>query len=178
MTKAPIASFGSDGALVVADAPVAPVHPGDLHQFITFRIGEEEYGTDILDVHEIIAWTGVTKLPNTQPHLRGVMNLRGSILPVFDLRARFGMGDTEASEFHVIVIVKVADKLVGMLADAVAQILQVTTDELQPPPDHGLMVDQEYLDCFATSGERMVAILDVQKLFDLSELERAVQTDR
>ena len=79
----------------------------DLEQFIPFQINQEEYAVEILAVRELIAWTEVTRLPNMPAHLRGVLNLRGSIIPVFDLKSRFGMGETDVSETHVIVIVAV-----------------------------------------------------------------------
>lgn len=147
------------------------------HQFITFNIGEEEYGVDILAVREIIAWTDVTHLPNTRDYMRGVINLRGSILPVFDLRCRFGMGLTDATATHVIIIVNVHDKQIGMLGDSVSQILMVNEGDIGAIPDVGLMVDQEYLIGLATSGDRMVAILDVNHLFDPALLIDSVEQD-
>lgn len=147
-------------------------------QFITFSIGSEEYGVDILVVREIIAWTEVTQLPNTREFVRGVMNLRGSILPVFDLRCRFGMGLTEVAKTHVIIIVYVQDKLIGILADSVSQILVVKNSEIRPVPDVDLVVDQEFLAGLANSEDRMVAVLDVEHLFDPEMLRDSVDKAR
>jgi len=144
-------------------------------QFITFRIEDEEYGIDILAVREIIAWTGVTQLPNTREYVRGVMNLRGSILPVFDLRCRFGIGLTAVTPTHVIIIVNVDDKLIGILADAVSQILSIKAKDIRPVPDVHLMVDQAYLSGFATAKDRMAAILDVDRLFDRAVLRESIE---
>jgi len=145
-------------------------------QYITFSIGDEEYGVDILAVREIIAWTSVTHLPNTKDYVRGVINLRGNILPVFDLRCRFNMGLTEATETHVIIIVNVNDKLIGVLADSVSQILMINGSEVRAVPESGLMVDQKYLAGFASSGSRMVAILDIDCLFDPAVLNESIET--
>ena len=147
-------------------------------QFITFSIGTEEYGVDILVVREIIAWTEVTQLPNTRDFVRGVMNLRGSILPVFDLRRRFGMGLTEVAKTHVIIIVHVQDKLIGILADSVSQILVVKNSEIRPVPDVNLVVDQEFLAGLASSQDRMVAVLNVDHLFDPEMLRDSVDKAR
>ncbi len=155
----------------VSDAPDNDVE----YQFITFSIDKEEYGVDILAVREIIGWTDITHLPNTRDYMRGVINLRGSILPVFDLRCRFGMGLTDATASHVIIIVNVEGKQIGMLADSVSQILMVRGSEIRAIPEVGLMVDQKYLGGFASSGSRMVAILDVNLLFDPAVLEDSIE---
>jgi len=147
-------------------------------QFITFSIGSEDYGVDILAVREIIAWSSVTHLPNTKDYVRGVINLRGSILPVFDLRCRFGMGLTEATGTHVIIIVTVKGRLIGILADSVSQILMINESEISGVPESGLLVDQEYLGGFATSDTRMVALLDVECLFDPNILIESIEEAR
>lgn len=146
-----------------------------LHQFITFSVENEEYGVDILAVREIIAWSEVTRLPNTREYVRGVLNLRGSILPVFDLRCRFGMGLTEVSKTHVIIVLYVDGKLIGILADSVSQILHVSDSDFRSVPDVNLIVDQEYLAGLVSAGERMVAILDVNHLFDPAVLRESIE---
>ena len=142
----------------------------DLEQFIPFQINQEEYAVEILAVRELIAWTEVTRLPNMPAHLRGVLNLRGSIIPVFDLKSRFGMGETDVSETHVIVIVAVGDRLAGILVDGVREILNVASDQIREVPDMYLMVDRKYLKGLATVDQRMVAILDTDQLFDPEDM--------
>ncbi len=95
-------------------------------QLIAFSIGEQTYGVEITTVREIRAWNGATPLPNTRPFVRGVINLRGTIVPIFDLRARFGDGQTSATKNHVVVVMSVGDKWVGILVDAVSDILTVS----------------------------------------------------
>ena len=161
--------------------PAGPALPesvdanGDkLHQFITFSVENEEYGVDILAVREIIAWSEVTRLPNTRDYVRGVLNLRGSILPVFDLRCRFGMGLTEVSKTHVIIVLFVEGKLIGILADSVSQILLVSDSDFRSVPDVNLIVDQEYLAGLVSADERMVAILDIDHLFEPAVLRQSI----
>ncbi len=94
-------------------------------QLIAFSIGEQAYGVEITTVREIRAWNGATPLPNTKEFVRGVVNLRGTIVPIFDLRARFGAGVTEATKTHVVVVLAVGEKWIGILVDAVSDILTV-----------------------------------------------------
>lgn len=139
-------------------------------QFITFRIEAEEYGVSILSVREIKAWTAVTSLPNAPEFVRGVINLRGVILPVFDLRCRFGMGLTEPSARHVIIIVWTGAKLIGLLVDQVAEIIALSDDDIRPVPEMGFSIDDEFLDGLAAIDNRMVALIDVEKLFDMETI--------
>ncbi len=150
--------------------PTAVVGGGVAHQFITFCIGDEEYGIDILAVREIKAWSAVTELPNTPEFVLGVLNLRGIILPVFDLRCRFGMGRTAPGERHVIIIVNAGDKLIGVLVDLVAEILTLADAEVRAVPEMGFTIDQEFLFGLAAVGERLVALIDVEHLFDIATL--------
>lgn len=108
------------------EAAVAGEAAARIDQFITFTIGEEEYGVDIMDVREIKGWTQATRLPNSPNYVRGVVNLRGIMVPVLDLRARFGMGRTEVTKTHVVVIVTVEKRVLGLLVDAVSDILSMS----------------------------------------------------
>src|ERR1700743_1077683 len=103
-------------------------------QLIAFSIGEQTYGVEITTVREIRAWNGATPLPNTRDYVRGVINLRGSIVPIFDLRARFGDGQTSPTKNHVVVVMSVGDKWVGILVDAVSDILTASTDATHNVP--------------------------------------------
>jgi purine-binding chemotaxis protein CheW len=139
-------------------------------QFIAFRIGDEEYGVDILSVREIKGWSDVTKLPNMPEFVLGVLNLRGIILPVFDLRCRFGMGRTQPDGRHVVIIVNSGDKLIGILVDQVAEILTLSAGDVRSVPEMRFTIDQAFLSGLATVDERMVALVDVEKLFDIDAL--------
>ena len=129
-------------------------------QLIAFSIGEQTYGVEITTVREIRAWNGATPLPNTREYVRGVINLRGTIVPIFDLRARFGDGQTSATKNHVVVVMSVGDKWVGMLVDAVSDILTVSKDDIHNVPE-GNSVDTELLNGIVTYDSRMVGLIDL-----------------
>ncbi|OUR76551.1 hypothetical protein A9Q83_14100 [Alphaproteobacteria bacterium 46_93_T64] len=134
-------------------------------QFVTFAIGAEEYAVDIMQVREIQAWTEVTILPNQPHYMRGVLNLRGIIVPIFDLRRRFDQGDTEATSIHVVVIIAVGDRIIGILVDRVSDILTIDGSEIRAVPDLDDSGESEHIIGLVTAGERMVALLDTGSLF-------------
>lgn len=141
-------------------------------QFLTFTVGREEYGVDIMKVREIKAWSDVTRLPNAPDYMRGVMNLRGLIIPIFDLRCRFGMGRTDAHEKNVVIILAVGSRTIGILVDTVSDILSTQASEIKPAPKMET-VDDEFLNGLISINERMVALLDVDYLFDKDVIESA-----
>ncbi len=134
-------------------------------QLISFKIGQEEYAVDIMIVREIKGWSQTTTLPNQPSHIRGVMNLRGTVVPIFDLRCRFGMGVTDASSLHVVIIVAVLDRLIGLLADTVSDILTIETSEILPVPESASGENVDFLSGIAAIKESMVVILSLDKLF-------------
>jgi purine-binding chemotaxis protein CheW len=138
----------------------------DLEQFISFRVGTEDYAIDILAVREIKGWTRTTVLPNQPDYVRGVLNLRGAIVPVFDLRCRFGRGTTEATSKHVVIIVSVADRLAGLLVDQVSDILSVAPDAIGPVPELEAGRSQTWLSGIITVNETMVVLLSLDTLFE------------
>lgn len=140
-------------------------------QFISFTIGEEEYGVDIMAIREIKGWTATTELPNTPNFIRGVINLRGAIVPILDLRARFSAGQTEASPRHVIIVVAVGSRVAGILVDAVADIITVATDDIQPVPQLDRGSADGFLTGLVTADGRMVALLDLDHVFDFEQIE-------
>ena len=119
------ATFGQDGAAAASD---------NLVQFISFAIGDDQYGVDIMAVREIKEWTEITHLPKQPEYVRGVLNLRGVIVPIIDLRCRFGQGLTEATPLHVIIIVQIEHQLVGLLADRVSDIISIDTAKIKSVP--------------------------------------------
>ncbi len=148
------------------DAVASDAAAGEARQFISFTIGDEEYGVDIMAIREIKGWTATTELPNTPPYVRGVINLRGAIVPIFDLRTRFGGGVTTASARHVIMVVSVRARVVGILVDAVADIITITAGNIQPVPELERKTDSTFLSGLVTVEGRMVALLDLDSLFD------------
>jgi purine-binding chemotaxis protein CheW len=141
----------------------APVE--NQRQFITFTLDSQEYGIDIMVVREIKGWSATTSIPNSPPHVRGVMNLRGVIVPIFDLRARFGLGTTDPTRVHVIVIVSLRSKTIGLLVDAVSDIISIAPDAVRPVPEMGLKSDDKCLDGLVSIQERMVTLVSLEGLF-------------
>lgn len=136
----------------------------DMKQFVAFSIGERNFCVDIMEVREIRAWAGATSLPNAPEYVRGVINLRGNIVPVIDLRARFGHGLTDAESSHVVVIVMIEEQLHGLLVDSVSDILNVADKDIAEVPSSDLGTRANYLDGIITEGDGMVAIISLDRL--------------
>ena len=134
-------------------------------EVLTFTIGDQYYGLDLLSVREIRAWTDVTPLPNTPPFVRGVINLRGAVVPIFDLRVRLGGGVTQPTSANVVIVVEIGAESCGLLVDTVSDILALGADALQPVPATATDVEHSFLSALATHEERMVALIDVNRLF-------------
>ena len=134
------------------------------HEFITFEIGDRRLGIDIMAIREIRAWSPATPIPNAPSHVRGVVNLRGVVLPVLDLSQRLGWGATEPTGRHVIIVVRVGEQLQGIIVDAVSDIVTVGPDQLQPVPDVGQTRAAAFLDGIATIDGRLIMILGLDRI--------------
>jgi purine-binding chemotaxis protein CheW len=133
-------------------------------QYLTFRLGEEEYGVEILKVQEIKGYSTVTPIPNTPTYLKGVMNLRGTIVPVVDLRSKFAMADAEYNQFTVIIVVTVGTKVMGLIVDAVSDVLNIPQGDIQATPDFGGQVDARYINGMARTSDKLVVLLDIDRV--------------
>ena len=142
----------------------------DGSQFLTFNLGDELYGVDILRVQEIKGYTAVTKIPNTPSHIKGVLNLRGTIVPIIELRTKFGMPTIDYTAFTVIIVVVVRDKVMGLVVDSVSDVLNIDKKEIQPSPQFGAKVDVSFLNGIGKSGDKLVALLDMDRLLLDDEL--------
>ncbi|MGN6329666.1 MAG: chemotaxis protein CheW [Rhodanobacter sp.] len=140
-------------------------------QQLTFTLAGEEYGVDILAVREIRGWSRVTRIPQTPEHLLGVLNLRGAIVPIMDLRLRFGLERENYGDNTVVIIVAVDERLFGIVVDAVSDVVDIDPAAIKPVPDMGAVVDTRYLKGLATHVERMVMLLDVEKLMRPEDVE-------
>jgi purine-binding chemotaxis protein CheW len=147
-------------------------------QFITFTLGPEEYGIDIMVVREIKGWTDTTMIPNAPSHVRGVINLRGVIVPIFDLRARFGMGLTTPGKMHVVIIVAAGTRTIGLLVDTVSDIISVDPSSIRPVPEMGLPTDDQFLDGLVALDDRMVTLVSLAGLFGQPAADAATAGDR
>jgi purine-binding chemotaxis protein CheW len=145
-------------------ATVSAGEDADLRQFVSFVIGEQHYCVDIMAVREIKAWTGTTALPNSPAHIRGVINLRGAIVPVIDLRKRFGQELTEPTPAHVVVIVAVGDVQNGLLVDGVSDIVTVNKKDIAPIPNMEGEDKNPYFQGLITGQEKLVAVISLDHL--------------
>ncbi len=149
----------------------------DTHQFLTFALGPEEYGVEILKIQEIKGFSAITPLPNAPPYVKGVLNLRGTIVPIVDLRKKFGLSDIEYTQFTVIVVVQVEGQIMGFIVDAVSDVLTVTGTDIQPTPDLHGQVDTAFLKGLARAGEKLVILLDIDRVLaagrDLQDVRAA-----
>lgn len=135
------------------------------NQFLTFALNDQDFGIDILRVQEIKNFTRVTPIPNMPECIKGVMNLRGTVVPVIDLRRRFNMPTAEYNQFTVIIVVNVGEKIVGLVVDAVSDVLNVGEDSIEGPPDLGA-IDTSFIKGLAKSGDRLVSLLDIEVLLN------------
>jgi purine-binding chemotaxis protein CheW len=139
-------------------------------QFLTFLLDDQEYGLEIFKIREIRGYAPITPIPNVPPHVRGVMNLRGTVLPVVDLRMKFHLPPVEYNKYTVIVIAAVGDKTVGLLVDAVSDVLTVADKDIREAPDFGASVDTRFINGVFESRERLTVALNLEKLLSESEL--------
>ncbi len=143
-------------------------------QYVTFFMGEEEYAVDILRLREIVEYRSVTRVPGMPPWILGVMNLRGSVVPVIDLGVRFGLGEREPTRFTCVVVVQVEldgqPLWLGVRADRMNRVLDLQAGDVQPPPAFGTRVRLDYLLGMAHTGEHFALLLDTERVLSLDEL--------
>lgn len=148
----------------------------DGSQYLTFQLGDELYGVDILCVQEIKGYTTVTRIPNTPPHIKGVLNLRGTIVPIVELRTKFSMPTIDYTMLTVIVVVVVRDRIMGLVVDSVSDVLIIDQKDVQPPPQFGAKVDVSVLTGIGKSGDKLVALLNIDRLLTESEMQNTSAT--
>lgn len=151
------------------------------NQYLTFILSGEEYGVDILRVQEIRGWESVTSLPNAPEYIKGVINIRGTIVPIVDLRMRFGMEHAEYSPITVVIVLKILNKagrerVMGIVVDAVSDTYSIPEDSMKDAPEFGDHIDLAYVKGLATVDEKMLILLDIDELLnsgDMASLEEA-----
>jgi purine-binding chemotaxis protein CheW len=162
---------------VTTDAPTnwgatdATNGTADLTQFISFAIGDDQYGVDVMAVREIKGWTAIGHLPRQPEYVRGVLDLRGVMVPIIDLRCRFGEGLTEATSTHVVIIVQIESKLIGLLADRVLDIVSFEPSQVQPVPKVAKSSRADFLSGLVTIENVMLALIDLPNLLTVAANE-------
>jgi purine-binding chemotaxis protein CheW len=150
----------------------------EVRQYLSFALGEEQYGIEILRVQEIKGYSGITPIPNTPAHIRGVMNLRGTVIPVVDLRARFHLETHAYDKFTVIIVVTVGARIVGLVVDAVSDVLDIARNDIRPAPELGHRDDTRFISGMVHVGEHLVVLLDIATLLAEDSLEEAAALPR
>ncbi len=145
-------------------------------ELLTFFLAGEEYGVDILRVQEIKGWDSVTNIPNTPEYIRGVINIRGSIVPIIDMRLRFNLEKKEYVPTTVVIVLNVVNKngtnrTMGIVVDAVSDVYNIPVNDVKASPDFGTAVDTEFVTGLATVNEKMIIVLDIDHMLNAAELE-------
>ena len=139
-------------------------------EYLTFTLGQEEYGIDILKVQEIRGYDAVTKIANAPPFIKGVINLRGVIVPIVDLRIKFNLGNPTYDQFTVVIILNIGKRVMGVVVDGVSDVIQLSSDNLRPSPEFGSILDTRYILGLGTVEERMIIVVDIERLMTSQEM--------
>jgi len=152
----------------------------DTQQYLTFQLGEEVFGLDVSQVREILEFTTVTKVPKTPRYMRGVINLRGSVVPVLDMRLKFGLTRTEKSIDTCIIVVEVSFEdertIIGILVDSVQEVSELSPDQIEPPPRIGTQLKTLFIKGMGKKDDHFIMILDIDELFSSEELAVALDS--
>lgn len=166
----------------------AQIAAGMPNEFLTFTLGEEEYGVDILKVQEIRGYDTVTRIPDAPDFIKGVINLRGTIVPVVDMRLKFKLGKVDYNEFTVMIILNIARRVVGMVVDGVSDVMQLTAEQIRPAPDFCAAVSSSggssggrtnFITGLGALDQRMLILVDIEKLMsgaDMALMDSASQS--
>ena len=139
-------------------------------EFLAFTLGEEEYGIDIQKVQELRGYDTVTRIANAPKHIKGVVNLRGIIVPIIDMRIKFNLGTPTYDQFTVVIILNIASRVMGMVVDSVSDVITLSAEQVKPAPEMGSVLDTDYLIGLGTLDERMLILVDIDKLMSSAEM--------
>ncbi|MBK9349468.1 MAG: chemotaxis protein CheW [Sulfuritalea sp.] len=149
---------------------------GQADEYLTYTLGAEEYAIDILKVQEIRGYEAPTTIANAPPFLKGVINLRGTIVPIVDLRIKFGVGNADYTPFTVVIILNLGTRVVGMVVDSVSDVTMLRQDNIRPAPEFSASVDTRYIKGLCTLDERMLIVVDIERLMLSSEMALVDET--
>jgi purine-binding chemotaxis protein CheW len=169
----------TQAAKVVGTASSVPAAGAQSGEFLTFTLGEEEYGVEILKVQEIRGYESVTTIANSPAFIKGVINLRGVIVPIVDMRIKFALGKVEYDQFTVVIILNLANsRVVGMVVDGVSDVLTLAPDQIRAAPEFGGGLDTQYIIGLGTVENRMLILMDIERLMtsqDMALVDMSVQ---
>lgn len=164
----------NDNSLLKADQ-------GD--EYLTFHLADEEYGVDILRVREIRGWENVTRIPNSPEYVKGVLNLRGAIVPIIDLRIRFNLARSEYTPMTVVVVLSVQsedgsrERIMGVVVDAISDVVNARFSDIQATPEFDTSIEIDYISGLASSGEKMIMLVDVDKMLDIRQMAGQIEQE-
>jgi purine-binding chemotaxis protein CheW len=139
-------------------------------EYLTFTLGDEEYGIDILKTQEIRSYDTVTKIANAPAFIKGVINMRGIIVPIIDMRLKFSLGQVEYNRFTVVIILNITGRVIGIVVDGVSDVIALGGDQIRPAPEFGALLDTAYIEGLATLDQRMVILVDIERLMTSGEM--------
>lgn len=148
----------------------AAVSVNPAQEYLTFTLENENYAIDILTVKEIRGYESVTKIANAPSFIKGVINLRGDIVPIVDLRIKFNVGSATYDEFTIVIVLHIHNRIVGIVVDGVSDVVSLNKEQLKPPPDFGVAFDSRYLLGLATINEQMIILVDINELISSEEM--------
>jgi purine-binding chemotaxis protein CheW len=152
----------------VAEEKLTKSHEG---KYLTFVLGTEEYGIEILKVREIIGIMDITSVPQTPDYMKGVINLRGKVIPVIDLRLKFSMTEQEHTQETCTIVVEVNDSLIGIIVDTVSEVVDVGSEEIEDTPQLGQGIDTDFITGLGKVKGKIIILLDIEKVMSTEELE-------
>ena len=144
---------------------------GEQTEFLTFVLGDENYAINIMTVKEIRGYEKTTKIANAPEFIKGVLNLRGDIVPIVDLRIKFDLGEVTYNEFTIVIMLNIGDRIVGIVVDEVSDVIKVDNHSIKPPPDFGVTFDNAYLLGLVTIKEQMITLINIESLISSDELQ-------
>ncbi len=147
-----------------------PVRGLSCSEFLIFRLGKEEYGIEILKVQEIRGYDAITHIANAPEFIKGVINLRGVIVPIVDMRIKFILGTAHYDQFSVVIILNLSGRIIGIVVDGVSDVINLGVEHLRPAPEFGGVIDTEYIIGLGTMEERMLILVDIEKLMSSTEM--------
>ena len=139
-------------------------------EVVTFKLGEEEYGIDIQKVQELRGYDAVTRIANAPEYIKGVVNLRGIIVPIIDMRIKFKLGEPTYDQFTVVIVLNIGGRVVGMVVDSVSDVITLTGEQIKPAPEMGSVLDADYLIGLGTLEERMLILVDIDRLMSSEDM--------
>jgi purine-binding chemotaxis protein CheW len=153
----------------VSESP-AVVHSSPALEFLAFTLGQEEYGVDIQKVQELRGYDAVTRIANAPDYIKGVVNLRGVIVPIIDMRIKFNLGAPTYDQFTVVVVLNLHGRVIGMVVDSVSDVITLTRDQIKPAPEMGAALNTQYLTGLGAIDARMLILIDIERLMSGSEI--------